>query len=229
MDPPKVRFDPEDFLAPTYWDRLKRGSPAYAKQRGTFAGFSAEMRGTRIDANEWIKAPEFVPRRSNYPQQEFDFDQYNFAQPAESYYPGNAIPPLPHQFPLQHPMLTTSMSIPVQPGQFPFVQQVGNGYSAYVTALNGDPNSTAIILKKRRRRRKKNKNNGDNQHEDTVDIPTDPAASSVSPDKEISPNSTDSQRQQTESSEKPSLTRTASVPDINSKAAQVGLILLFQK
>ncbi|CAD5221603.1 unnamed protein product [Bursaphelenchus okinawaensis] len=167
MDPPKVRFDPEDFLAPSYWDRLNRSSSEYKTQRGTFAGLTNKMRETRIDAKEWIKAPEFVPKtKFMNPQVTNDTGTVYFNQPSS--YLNYATP---------HSMLTTSLSTP----QYAYVQPVGNNYSAFVTSINADLNGqiSAVILKKKRRRRRRNKNNTGSVYPEEAenDIPSDPVCS----------------------------------------------------
>ncbi|CAD6200082.1 unnamed protein product [Caenorhabditis auriculariae] len=113
------------------------------------------------DPEEWLKAPEFVPR-SRQLVQAFEsvpgpaVDLGNFAPPF--------LPPFPPAPSLFSTMVQPSLPNP-QPSIFPFnpleqLTGIPAGYSANITNINqgNGPPIPAILLRKKRRRRKHNTN-----------------------------------------------------------------------
>lgn len=83
----RLRFDAEDFLPPEYWSRVRTPQPAGTEtkegrtsSRLMTASVSSEVeeastsKATRkLNPDEWVKAPEFVPRAMNL-LQSFEWD-----------------------------------------------------------------------------------------------------------------------------------------------------------
>lgn len=84
----RLRFDAEDFLPLEYWDRVrtpKPDAPDPCEAKGTsklvYASVSSDRDAAstskltrKLNPEEWVKAPEFVPRAHKTRQQSFNWD-----------------------------------------------------------------------------------------------------------------------------------------------------------